>query len=283
MGPFGCAMAFLSRRPWTEQEARATRTASRSALLRTRRRPRSRTRSPVRARRGVSRPADPGHLTLAETARDVVIDHADGLHVRVDDGGTDQPEATAFQVLAEGVGLLALRRDVLDRSGTILLRSPVDKTPLIGGETPELVPHAQEGPGVLDRRFDLEPVANDARVSEELLHLAGIEARDALGIEAGKGPPVGFPLPQDRDPAQAGLGTFEEQELEQSVVVVNRDTPLLVVVADVEGVRSAPPTASHRARHGRQHRARRGRPPSAARFGVPRGSGRHETTAVPAA
>src|SRR5206468_6920762 len=98
MGPFGCAMVFLSRRSRAEQDA-----------LR------------VRARRvGAIRSPHPRHLTLAETAHEVVIDHADGLHVRVDDGGTDEHEATAFQVLAEGVGLVALRRDVLDRSGAIL-------------------------------------------------------------------------------------------------------------------------------------------------------------------
>src|SRR5436309_3100735 len=152
----------------------------------------------VRARRvRMIRSPHAGDLTLAEAAHEVVIDHADGLHVRVDDGGPHEPEATAFQVLAEGIGLVGLRRDVLDGSGAILSRPPVDEAPLIGGETPELVPHAQEGPGVLDRRFDLEPVANDARVAQVLLHFAGIEARDALGIEAGNYPPVRFRPPQE--------------------------------------------------------------------------------------
>src|SRR5438552_3721572 len=91
---------------------------------------------------------------------------------------------------------------------------------------------------------------NDAWVSEEALHPASVETRDARGIEAGKGLAVGFPLPQDRDPGEPGLGAFEYQELEQLLIVVNRDTPLLVVVADVERIRSAPPTASHRTRHG---------------------------------
>src|SRR5207244_3711045 len=100
---------------------------------------------------GVRAHPNPGHLTLAETAHDVVIDHADGLHVRVDDGGTDESEATAFQVLAEGVGLVRPRWDVFELSGAILSRPPVDETPLISGEAPELVLHLQEGPGVLDR------------------------------------------------------------------------------------------------------------------------------------
>src|SRR3989442_9022202 len=91
------------------------------------------------------------HLALAEAADDVVIDHADGLHVCVDYGGTDECEAAPFQVLAEGVGLVRLRRDVLERPGAILSRPPVDETPLIGGEAPELVLHAPEGAGVLDR------------------------------------------------------------------------------------------------------------------------------------
>ncbi len=130
--------------------------------------------------------AQPGHLTPAEAAHDVVIDHADGLHVCVDDGGPDESEATALQVGAEGVGVVRRRRDVREPSAAILSRPPVDETPSVGRETPELVLHAQEGAGVPDRGFDLDPVSNDPRVAQQLLHFAGIEARDTLGIEAGK-------------------------------------------------------------------------------------------------
>src|SRR5579875_3651762 len=47
----------------------------------------------------------PGELAEAEAGGEVVVDHADGLHVGVQDGGPDEGEATALEVFAEGVGL----------------------------------------------------------------------------------------------------------------------------------------------------------------------------------
>jgi hypothetical protein len=80
--------------------------------------------------------------------------------------------------------------------------------------------------------------------------VARVEACHLLGIEARQRFAVGLPLAQDRDPAEAGLRALENQELEEGPVVVDRHAPLVVVVADVEGIASTPATASHGARHG---------------------------------
>src|ERR1700680_5009520 len=45
-------------------------------------------------------------LAVAEAGGGVVVDHADGLHERVADGGADEAEATFFHVFAYGVGHL---------------------------------------------------------------------------------------------------------------------------------------------------------------------------------
>ena len=43
-------------------------------------------------------------LSISETADEVVVHHADRLHMRIDDGRTDEAESAALEILAEGVG-----------------------------------------------------------------------------------------------------------------------------------------------------------------------------------
>ena len=45
----------------------------------------------------------PLHLTVPEAARGVVVDHADGLHEGVADGGADESEAAFLEILREGI------------------------------------------------------------------------------------------------------------------------------------------------------------------------------------
>ena len=44
-------------------------------------------------------------LSISETADEVVVHHADRLHVRIDDGRTDEAESAPLEILAERVGL----------------------------------------------------------------------------------------------------------------------------------------------------------------------------------
>src|SRR5581483_691034 len=145
-------------------------------------------------------------------------------------------EPAPLQVFAEGVGLLRPRRNLAQRPGTILSRRSTDEPPLVRVEAAELVLHAQERTRVRDGGLDLQPVAHDPGVPEELRHLPRVEARDARGIEAVEGLAIRVPLSQDRDPAETRLRPLENEELEERPVVVHRDAPLLVVVADVERV-----------------------------------------------
>src|SRR5712692_3723410 len=101
-------------------------------------------------------------------------------------------------------------------------------------------PDFEERAGVADRRFDLETVAHDPGGGQQLPDLACAEARDLFGIESGERPAIVVPLVEDRRPGQAGLGAFEDQELEQPPIVVDRHPPFLVVVAEIALAAQAP-------------------------------------------
>ena len=49
--------------------------------------------------------SEPLNLGIAEAVHQMVVDHADRLHVGVDDRRSDKAEAALLQVLAERVGL----------------------------------------------------------------------------------------------------------------------------------------------------------------------------------
>src|SRR5262249_54882637 len=55
---------------------------------------------------------EPLQLPVTETVHEVVVDHADCLHVGVDDRRADEAEAPALQVLAERVGFRGGRRNL---------------------------------------------------------------------------------------------------------------------------------------------------------------------------
>src|SRR5579871_6042316 len=126
----------------------------------------------------------PGELTVAEAIDGMVVDHAGGLHHGVADGGTDKFETALEEILAEGIGLRRARGDFLHGTAAVDDGRATGEAPDVGIETAELALDGEEHLGVADRGGDLEAVAHDARIREELLHLAGVVAGDFDGIEA---------------------------------------------------------------------------------------------------
>src|SRR5690242_19571841 len=99
---------------------------------------------------------------------EVVVDHAGGLHERIADGRADELEAASLQILAQCSGFHRQSRDFLRRLPFVLYRLAADELPNVGVETAELLLYSNECPGVLNGGFDLQPVANDAGIREEL-------------------------------------------------------------------------------------------------------------------
>ena len=176
----------------------------------------------------------------------MVHDHAGRLHIGVANGRPDEGEAGLFQRLAHRLGL---RRDgwhVAAACEVIDLRRPTDKRP----EQPDRIVQAQPSLGVLPRSLELEAVADDAGVLHQLLDLIIAQHRQTLRIEAKQHLAIALTFFQHRDPRQAGLKTFQQQEFEQPLRVAQRYAPFVIVIGDVEGIIVTPEAARHKAPRG---------------------------------
>src|SRR5260370_1355118 len=72
-------------------------------------------------------------FAIAEAAGQVIVDHADRLHVRIDDRRADEAEPSALQIPAERVRFRRGGRDLPHHLPAIPLRTPADELPAIGG------------------------------------------------------------------------------------------------------------------------------------------------------
>ena len=92
--------------------------------------------------------------------------------------------------------------------------------------------------GICDDRCNLHPVTHDASVLQQSSNLPPVVARHALRIETIESGAVILPLAEDCVPTQARLRALENQELEQLSVIVLRDAPFFIVIADRELIAS---------------------------------------------
>jgi len=180
---------------------------------------------------------------MSEAVDGVIVHHADGLHEGIGDGRTEKCAAAPDQVFAEGVGFGRFCRYRADGFPAVDPGPAGDKTPEIGVETSGLILDFQKHPGVAHRGLDLAPVADDVGISKQLLDPSRIIRGDPLRVEAVERLTVTLAFPQDGDPAQAGLGALQDEKLEQPAVVVQRDPPLGVMVANKQRVSSGPGAA----------------------------------------
>jgi hypothetical protein len=89
---------------------------------------------------------------VSKPVDEIVVDHPDGLHVRIDDRRTGEGEATAPQIVAHGVGLGAASGDIPYGSPGVLDRATVDEAPLVRVEAAELGLRTRDATGAEYRR-----------------------------------------------------------------------------------------------------------------------------------
>ena len=186
----------------------------------------------------------PGDLGVPEAPDQVVVDEPRGLHQRVADRRPDEPEAAPAEVRAHRLRCVRLGRDRAHLHPRVLDRRPADERPQVVHEGRPRVVQGERRPRVADRRGDLRPVADDARVGEEPRDVRVAERRDGGDVEPRERLPVALALAQDRRPRQAGLGALEDEQLEQVALVADGDAPLLVVIGAVGGIRAVAPRAA---------------------------------------
>ena len=180
---------------------------------------------------------------VAEAADEVIVDHADGLHECVADGGADELEAAVAQRLRHRAALGALGRDLALLADGVQAGRAADEAPEEVGERGAFALELQEPLGAGDGPLDLGAVPDDARVAHQPLDPRRGVARDPGRLEAVEGAPEVVALAQDGDPGEARLEAVEEQLLEERAAVALGNAPLLVVVGDVERIGPRPQAA----------------------------------------
>src|SRR5258705_8266124 len=168
-------------------------------------------------------------------------------HERVADRRSGELQSATEQIAAHGVRFRSAWGPFTEYTPPVHAWLAADERPDVGVKAAEDALNQTEGFGVLDRAHNLQSVANDAGILEQSLNSRRCEPRHLGWIEPNERLAIRFPLLEDRLPAKARLRTFQRQELEQDVVVVNRHTPLGVVVGDAE--RSSCPSAANDWRH----------------------------------
>ena len=131
---------------------------------------------------------------------------------------------------------------------------------MIGLETPEEGTEGAEfltqGPGqagIAQHGFDLPPVANDPRVSQQAKDAALVPARDSLEVEIDEGLSEILALAQNRQPTETRLESFQAEFLEKTLVVIDGKAPFIVMIGLIVGGSAAPATTTERS--GRSHLA----------------------------
>ena len=117
---------------------------------------------------------------------------------------------------------------MLEGSRRVDARLVADELPDVAIETLELFLNREEGLSIGHGRRDFQPVADDARIAQQLLNLAAVVARDALRVKFSESFAIVLALVENRVPAQPGLRSFEDEEFEQNPIAVPRHRTALL-------------------------------------------------------
>src|SRR5713101_389688 len=160
----------------------------------------------------------------------MVVDHADGLHVPVDHGGSDEAESPPLQIATERIRLWRRRGNLAYGFPSTLSRPAVDESPAIRIEAPVFFLHRQKRSRVLHRGGDLHAVPYDPWIGGQLVDPGFRVSSDLLWIEVAERAAVAVPLVEHDRPAEPRLRGLQNQELEMRAVVVRRHTPFAIVI-----------------------------------------------------
>jgi hypothetical protein len=150
-------------------------------------------------------------LLVAEAADHMVIDHTDRLHECITDRGTDKVNPPFRQIHAHPVGLFCPGRHLREGAPGVLPGGEVNIAPNESVERSVFLADLQHCPRIPDRRFNLEPVADNTGIGQQPEDVVFRIGGDFLRIEKIKCAPVMVAFPEDRTPAQSGLGTLEDE------------------------------------------------------------------------
>ena len=103
-----------------------------------------------------------------------------------------------------------------------------------------LIEERERRPRVFDRALNLKAIPYDTLVRHESFDLTRGKPGDLVDIEVREGGAVSLASLKYREPTQSRLSALEDKHLKELLIVTHRNSPLVVVVVDVERVVGAP-------------------------------------------
>src|SRR5215469_8341004 len=162
----------------------------------------------------------------------MVIDHPYRLHKCIANRRADEFEAAPGQVLAHSLRLGSLGRYILVSLPPVLNRAIRYEAPQVRIEAAEFRLNVQTAPGIFDCSLDLEPVPDNTGISKQLLNPLLCKPRHSGRYKIGKGRSIVVSFFQDCFPAQSRLCALENQEFKEALVIVERNTPFVVMITN---------------------------------------------------
>ncbi len=185
-------------------------------------------------------------LSVPKTVEKVIVHHADRLHIRINDGRTDEAESPVLEILTQHVGFERGRRNLPHCLPPVELGSSIHETPAVGVKASELFLNFEKRPGVAHRGFDFHTVPNDRRIQCELLNPSPCIPRHSFRIELAEGMAITLLFPKHKPPTESGLGAFEHQKLKVLTVIVDWNTPFAIVILEQQRIVYRRPCTSRR-------------------------------------
>src|SRR6476620_11797324 len=144
----------------------------------------------------------------------MIVNHADRLHVCVDDCRSDKAEAAALEIADECVRFGGRCGNLSQRFPPILPRPAIDELPAVRVETSEFFLHGQKRSRILHRGGNLQPVSDDPWLGGQLVNPSRRISRDLRWFELTECAAVALALVEDDRPAESRLRGFENEALE---------------------------------------------------------------------
>src|SRR5580765_123600 len=179
---------------------------------------------------------------IPKACHEVVIHHSHSLHEGVTDRTSDETKAALFQILAHRIRHRRARRDLARLCPRIHSLTASNKLPDVSIKAAEFFCNCQHCLRITDCARNLQPVAHDAFVVHEAAHFLRVVTRDNYRIKVVERGAIVFTLAKNCVPTQAGLRSFQNEELEKPAVGVHGHSPLPVVVTNGQII-SCPGTA----------------------------------------
>lgn len=139
--------------------------------------------------------------------------------------------------------------------GWIAHHFAICERPDVRGKRSPLLFHMQESLGIADYGTYFPLRADHTITSDNPLHICIIISSYSLRAEGGEGKAYRIPLSEHCQPAQATLHDLHAQSLKMHLILINRATPLLIMIFLQNRIRFRPAASSH-------IRKRRGKSPS---------------------